>query len=104
MTEAILTLEQLAKIVLEIRGLPKWWLYEKEIDPLRDSYMSVAFDETDKELRWRQCETACVNSRDFYRCNAEAFEKAKRITREEIRRRMARNEEIKEKFRKEKSE
>lgn len=98
MTEAINTFDQLEKIVLEIRGLPNWSDYEKEIDALRDAYMAVAFDETDRELRWRQCEMACVNNRDFYRCDTKAFEKAKTITRKEIMRWMARNEEIRRKF------
>lgn len=97
--ETINTFEQLEKIALEIRGLANWWDYQKEIDALRDSYLAVAFDKTDRELRWRQCSVAHVCNRDFYLCDAKGFEEARRITRKEIARQMARNEEIKRKLR-----
>ena len=99
MTDIINTFDQLEKIVLEIRSLPNWSDYQYEIDGLRDSYLEGAFDETDRELRWKQCDVACVNNRDFYRCDAKAFEEARRITRKEIIRWMAKNEEIRRKFR-----
>lgn len=92
------TFDELEKIILEIRGLPNWSDYDKEIDALRDSYLSMAFDETDRELRWQQCDVACANNRNFHRCDAKAFENARRITRKEIVRWMARNEEIRRRF------
>ena len=97
--ETINTFDQLEKIVLEIRNLPNWWQYDKEIDALRDSYMLVAFDKTDRELRWQQCGVAHVSNRDFYLCDAKAFEKARSITRKQVERQIAHNEEVKRKFR-----
>lgn len=98
MTENINTFDQLEKIVLEIRGLPNWSDYQREIDGLRDSYLAGGFDETDRELRWKQCNVAHVSNRDFYRCDAKGFEQARSITRKQIARQMARNEEIRRKF------
>lgn len=99
METTINTFDELEKIVLEIRNLPNWSDYDKEIDALRDSYLAVAFDKTDKELRWRQCSVARVCNRDFYLCSAKAFEEARNITRKQVERQIAHNEEVKRRFR-----
>lgn len=47
--------KQLEKIVKEIYALPNWREYKKEINALKDEYISMGSDEKERKLRRRRC-------------------------------------------------
>ena len=100
--DKIHTFEALEAIILELRADPEWWKYENEISALAESYLSGAFDKTDREFRRRQCIEAYIRNGSFYLCSKEKFDKARKITRRQVEKDIAWNEGLRRKAEEEK--
>lgn len=70
---------QLYEIVLELRSLPDWQKYEKEIEALKDEYINKDSDKEKQRLRRRECEIYLKDREEIERDrkNKEIHQEAK---------------------------